>query len=128
MPLYFLNQHALVQNCKPYPAPFSYSTIISSTFKKTTSLPLANEAALSTESRLSLALWIAPLSQNSLISLTRSPHVVIPFSLQSILFQVASKILVAKSFMLSLIHISEPTRQAEISYAVFCLKKKKKSK
>src|SRR5678810_316816 len=29
-------------------------------------------------------------------------------------------------FDLSLIHISEPTRQAEISYAVFCLKKKKK--
>ena len=29
-------------------------------------------------------------------------------------------------FFLSLIHISEPTRQAEISYAVFCLKKKKK--
>src|SRR5678810_1369730 len=26
---------------------------------------------------------------------------------------------------LSLIHISEPTRQAKISYAVFCLKKKK---
>ena len=26
---------------------------------------------------------------------------------------------------LSLIHISEPTRQAEISYAVFCLKKKR---
>src|SRR5678809_373661 len=25
-------------------------------------------------------------------------------------------------FYLSLIHISEPTRQAEISYAVFCLK------
>src|SRR5678810_1417840 len=33
-----------------------------------------------------------------------------------------------KRFMgLSLIHISEPTRQAEISYAVFCLKKKKKN-
>ena len=31
-------------------------------------------------------------------------------------------------FPLSLIHISEPTRQAEISYAVFCLKKKKKKK
>ena len=28
---------------------------------------------------------------------------------------------------LSLIHISEPTRQAEISYAVFCLKKKNES-
>src|SRR5674476_1161876 len=27
---------------------------------------------------------------------------------------------------LSLIHISEPTRQAEISYAVFCLKKKRR--
>src|SRR5678810_1070433 len=27
-------------------------------------------------------------------------------------------------YSLSLIHISEPTRQAEISYAVFCLKKK----
>src|SRR5674476_747174 len=32
-----------------------------------------------------------------------------------------------KVYALSLIHISEPTRQAEISYAVFCLKKKKKS-
>ena len=29
---------------------------------------------------------------------------------------------------LSLIHISEPTRQAEISYAVFCLKKKNQKK
>ena len=28
-----------------------------------------------------------------------------------------------KEIGLSLIHISEPTRQAEISYAVFCLKK-----
>ena len=32
----------------------------------------------------------------------------------------------ANAKRLSLIHISEPTRQAEISYAVFCLKKKKK--
>ena len=31
------------------------------------------------------------------------------------------------ALVLSLIHISEPTRQAEISYAVFCLKKKKKA-
>ena len=31
----------------------------------------------------------------------------------------------ADGMNLSLIHISEPTRQAEISYAVFCLKKKK---
>src|SRR5665647_3766647 len=31
-------------------------------------------------------------------------------------------------FMLSLIHISEPTRRTPISYAVFCLKKKKQNK
>src|SRR5678810_1437265 len=31
----------------------------------------------------------------------------------------------AEALTLSLIHISEPTRQAEISYAVFCLEKKK---
>src|SRR5450759_5680500 len=31
-------------------------------------------------------------------------------------------------YLLSLIHISEPTRLGMISYAVFCLKKKKKSK
>src|SRR5450759_5886613 len=31
-------------------------------------------------------------------------------------------------FILSLIHISEPTRLGMISYAVFCLKKKKKTK
>ena len=30
--------------------------------------------------------------------------------------------------ILSLIHISEPTRRTPISYAVFCLKKKKKKK
>src|SRR5680860_1706325 len=30
--------------------------------------------------------------------------------------------------VLSLIHISEPTRRTPISYAVFCLKKKKKKK
>ena len=34
--------------------------------------------------------------------------------------------LAEETYSLSLIHISEPTRQAEISYAVFCLKKKKK--
>src|SRR5665647_364865 len=32
---------------------------------------------------------------------------------------------VAKHNFLSLIHISEPTRRTPISYAVFCLKKKK---
>ena len=32
------------------------------------------------------------------------------------------------AYMLSLIHISEPTRLLSISYAVFCLKKKKQIK
>ena len=35
---------------------------------------------------------------------------------------------VGKPYKLSLIHISEPTRQAEISYAVFCLKNKIRKK
>ena len=38
---------------------------------------------------------------------------------------VSSMLVVGLLCNLSLIHISEPTRQAEISYAVFCLKKKK---
>ncbi|GLP15711.1 hypothetical protein HpBGD68_15060 [Helicobacter pylori] len=33
-----------------------------------------------------------------------------------------------KPKVLSLIHIPEPTRRTPISYAVFCLKKKKKKK
>src|SRR5450759_5847216 len=33
----------------------------------------------------------------------------------------------ANTLVLSLIHISEPTRLGMISYAVFCLKKKKKT-
>src|SRR5680860_1790495 len=34
----------------------------------------------------------------------------------------------ARRWSLSLIHISEPTRRTPISYAVFCLKKKKNTK
>ena len=37
-------------------------------------------------------------------------------------------IIFKKQLTLSLIHISEPTRRTPISYAVFCLKKKKKIK
>src|SRR5674476_46718 len=40
--------------------------------------------------------------------------------------QIRAKGTTVSEQQLSLIHISEPTRQAEISYAVFCLKKKKK--
>ncbi|GAB5804835.1 hypothetical protein JMUB7527_28710 [Staphylococcus aureus] len=34
-----------------------------------------------------------------------------------------ASIIACSVVMLSLIHISEPTRHAQISYAVFCLKK-----
>eukprot|EP00831_Metopus_contortus_P006980 TRINITY_DN12664_c0_g1_i4.p2 TRINITY_DN12664_c0_g1~~TRINITY_DN12664_c0_g1_i4.p2 ORF type:complete len:112 (-),score=26.06 TRINITY_DN12664_c0_g1_i4:32-367(-) len=37
-----------------------------------------------------------------------------------------SRLLPQQLYILSLIHISEPTRPLYISYAVFCLKKKKK--
>ena len=44
---------------------------------------------------------------------------------QSVCDENAIKTVIAEfPLSLSLIHISEPTRQAEISYAVFCLKKK----
>ena len=46
--------------------------------------------------------------------------------LKSIRHETPSPKIPFKVAVLSLIHISEPTRQAEISYAVFCLKKKKK--
>ena len=36
----------------------------------------------------------------------------------------STKVIDKGDLYLSLIHISEPTRQAEISYAVFCLQKK----
>src|SRR5665647_1875097 len=49
----------------------------------------------------------ARLSTSALLAMVVSPGVVIA---------------------LSLIHISEPTRRTPISYAVFCLKKKKKNK
>src|SRR5678810_1318663 len=56
------------------------------------------------------------------MALRRGPNVVGPWGLlQS--FADGLKVFL-KETILSLIHISEPTRQAEISYAVFCLKKK----
>src|SRR5450759_5883931 len=40
---------------------------------------------------------------------------------------ISGSVALALFFYLSLIHISEPTRLGMISYAVFCLKKKKKT-
>src|SRR5678815_2130297 len=48
----------------------------------------------------------------------------------TLVFSAGQAILAAKAgaaYVLSLIHISEPTRLLSISYAVFCLKKKKRN-
>ena len=47
---------------------------------------------------------------------------------KDILLDYAKKNHFSNPVFLSLIHISEPTRLGMISYAVFCLKKKKKQK
>src|SRR5450756_2100871 len=47
---------------------------------------------------------------------------------QKLLHKVRTGSHITKVYDLSLIHISEPTRLGMISYAVFCLKKKKKKK
>eukprot|EP00658_Telonema_sp_P-2_P047923 TRINITY_DN36481_c0_g1_i2.p1 TRINITY_DN36481_c0_g1~~TRINITY_DN36481_c0_g1_i2.p1 ORF type:complete len:132 (+),score=25.79 TRINITY_DN36481_c0_g1_i2:133-528(+) len=48
--------------------------------------------------------------------------------LVNVLVEVIEGLLPLTSTTLSLIHISEPTRLLSISYAVFCLKKKNKTK
>src|SRR5678809_636972 len=55
------------------------------------------------------------------------PHIVqvYDFGTEGDLAYIVMEFIEGKELKLSLIHISEPTRQAEISYAVFCLKKKK---
>src|SRR5660397_220899 len=45
-----------------------------------------------------------------------------------LLTQVSEQVVQRSLYSLSLIHISEPTRLRRISYAVFCLKKKKRKK
>src|SRR5674476_1547271 len=65
--------------------------------------------------------WIRLVELWSLSGFCRA--IILPFNNNS----TSSQLLYTfTSLNLSLIHISEPTRQAEISYAVFCLKKKKK--
>ena len=62
------------------------------------------------------------LSLIILVSLIQSPQ----FDMQGTIIRVNSPS--SMVIGLSLIHISEPTRLLSISYAVFCLKKKKKNK
>ena len=78
----------------------------------TLAIPLLNE------NKLYVAISYVAISLNSLLP----DFVFMGYETMGIL---TSRYVVSK---LSLIHISEPTRQAEISYAVFCLKKKKKKK
>src|SRR5665213_2788684 len=64
--------------------------------------------------------FIEILSVNRAVNVFR----ILDFPVQERMLKKLSGAKVAQ-LILSLIHISEPTRQAEISYAVFCLKKKK---
>src|SRR5450756_2156380 len=57
-------------------------------------------------------------SQPYPVMLTRTPYNVAPYGTENY------KTSLGPSDLLSLIHISEPTRLGMISYAVFCLKKK----
>ena len=66
------------------------------------------------------------------ISIIGTSGIVKPFSSEAFVDSIRKSMEVGRAtgsprivLNLSLIHISEPTRQAEISYAVFCLKKKK---
>ena len=83
---------------------------------------LTHKATIDSESRAAVA--------GGITTFIEMPNTVPQATNQQLLqdkFNIAEKTSYANySFMfgLSLIHISEPTRQAEISYAVFCLKKK----
>ena len=71
----------------------------------------------------------AHLSQSTINSLYRKGNVPTIPTLEAIcraFGMTVSQFLAEDSLPLSLIHISEPTRLGMISYAVFCLKKKKK--
>src|SRR5680860_1752114 len=72
-----------------------------------------------------LARGISLILKPSSLGLTFRTSVLVRISMLGWVF--TSYILGASMHMeLSLIHISEPTRRTPISYAVFCLKKKKK--
>src|SRR5664279_5373783 len=58
----------------------------------------------------------------------RSLNLYSPRAFQQFLNRLSRGTLSFVLLVLSLIHISEPTRRTPISYAVFCLKKKKKRK
>src|SRR5660397_118403 len=81
------------------------------------------------ESRLIVAFTIGPRKQyvaNELVNLTADRlSENIPFYVTDGLDFYKVALLNQYGVKLSLIHISEPTRLRRISYAVFCLKKKK---
>ena len=67
------------------------------------------------------------LSDSSWEGYTQAPHRLMEGYL-AMIDEAATQIPTPPTHILSLIHIPEPTRQRGISYAVFCLKKKKKQK
>src|SRR5678810_1110294 len=65
------------------------------------------------------------------VSAIAGEHMVIvgpPGTAKSAMIDMFAKLIDARYFEYLLTRFTEPTRQAEISYAVFCLKKKKKNR
>eukprot|EP00826_Nyctotherus_ovalis_P026681 TRINITY_DN20821_c0_g1_i1.p2 TRINITY_DN20821_c0_g1~~TRINITY_DN20821_c0_g1_i1.p2 ORF type:complete len:103 (-),score=26.89 TRINITY_DN20821_c0_g1_i1:7-315(-) len=63
---------------------------------------------------------------DEMAEISESMAIIIIIFFGIICFLIILKLFTAIVMSLSLIHISEPTRPLYISYAVFCLKKKKK--
>src|SRR5450759_403377 len=76
------------------------------------------------QSGLDFSLQDLFLQRLAFVGMRRSPRLVVPRADASV-YQIGCVGRPGPCFHLSLIHISEPTRLGMISYAVFCLKKKK---
>ena len=70
--------------------------------------------------------WNGTISEQKVAPVKQACDLVLLSSKKGIVNSICSKNDEKPCIDLSLIHISEPTRRTPISYAVFCLKKKKK--
>src|SRR5674476_630271 len=107
-----------------------YSSAASDVYKRQR-IRSTTRRAFCGETRMYLASALASIKPLCVVgceswSLDHPAHVPPSYNLRPTILLRRLGRLLGRSPGLSLIHISEPTRQAEISYAVFCLKKKKK--
>src|SRR5450756_582773 len=84
------------------------------------------EAASGTEEDIELALDAAHAAAPAWGKTSPADRAVVLNKIADRMMENLELLAVAETWDLSLIHISEPTRLGMISYAVFCLKKKKK--